>query len=92
MELKTTLISCCFAVILIFAVSGCIYVFTRGECVTTQPAVCTRGSITNGQSGLLPSGTVEYHLWFGGKNSKTGEDCEKKRRVTESVHDEWMGF
>lgn len=61
----------------------------QGECVIIQPAVCVEGSISN-VNGVFSSGPIEYRLWFKGKTSQSGEECEDICRVTEAQYNRWM--
>lgn len=81
-----------FAIIVVFVHLGIkenYETIRRGECVIIQPAVCTRGLISNAL-GVFSSGPVSYSLWFKGKTSKSGEVCEIVFRVTESQFDKLM--
>lgn len=61
----------------------------HGECVATNPLVCTNGRISD-SPGVFSSGPVQYHLWFKGKTQKSNEECKAKRRVTEAQFNKWM--
>ncbi len=61
------------------------------ECVITTPLVCVSSRI-HYAARLFYAGPTEYHLWFKGKRSEGGDECQVMRYVTESTYDQWVSY